>query len=209
MALLRANRRSLWNSAWHRGASRRWGAVAALALGGSAWLVAIAWLNHFLAPSLSASPSRLLTTVSAALVVLWGFSLVTSVSFAVASAYFAKDVDWLLTVPLSERGLLGHRMVSQLVLGVAVGAALLGPVLVAAGLHTGTLWLLPAEVLGLLALLTVPVALGLLLVVVSVRLIPPTRVRDGTAALICLVGLGMAAVGISAHRRGGGLPWAG
>jgi len=209
MALLRANRRSIWNSAWHRGGSRRWGTVMVLAGGGSAWLVAIALLDHFVGPSLSAAPSRLLTTVSGALVLLTGFTLVTSVSFAVASAYFAKDVDWLLTVPLSERGLLVHRMISQLALGVAVGTALLGPVLIAAGLHTGTLWLLPLEVLGLVALLAVPVAVGLLLVVVAVRLIPPTRVRDGTAALICLVGLGMAAVGISAHRSGAGLPWAG
>lgn len=208
-ALLRANRRSLWNAAWHRGSQRRWGTTLGLGLGVLAWLGAVALLDHALAPSLAAPPSRILTTVSAALVVLAGFTLVTSVSFAVASAYFAKDVDWLLTVPLSDRGLLAHRLVSQMILGVVVGTTLLGPVLVAAAIKTGTLWLLPVDVVALIALLAVPVALGLLLVVVAVRLFPPARVRDGTAGLICLVGLGMAAVGISGHHQGRGLAWAG
>jgi ABC-2 type transport system permease protein len=208
-ALLRASGRSLWNAAWGRGKARRRGTAVLVVVGALGWLVAIPVLDRVLAASLNAAPDRLLTTMSGALVLLSGFTLVTSVSFAVASAYFAKDIDWLLTVPLSERGLLAHRMGSQLVLGVTVGTALLGPVLVAAAIRTGTPWLLPLDVVGLIALLTVPVALGLLLVVVAVRLIPPTRVRDGTAALICLVGLSMAAVGISSHRTGGGLAWAG
>ena len=210
-ALLTANRRSLWNAAWHRGWRRRLGAGIGVGLGIGVWLTAIPVLDLALGPSLEAAPSRLLTTVTGAVVLLTGFSLVTSVSFAVASAYFAKDVEWLLTVPVSSRGLLAHRLFSQLILGIAVGGALLGPALVGAALHTGTLALLPLVVLGLVALLTAPVAVGLLLVVVVVRLIPASRVRDGTAALICLVGLAMAGLGITARAAGGGggLRWAG
>lgn len=208
-ALLRANRRSLWNAAWHRGRARRLGALAGVGLASVFWLAAIPVVDLALGPSLEASSSRLLITVTGALVLLTGFTLVTSVSFAVASAYFAKDIEWLLTIPVSARGLLAHRLLSQLFLGIAVGAALLGPILVGAALHTGTLQILPLAALALVGLLTVPVALGLLLVVVVVRFIPATRVRDGTAALICLVGLAMAGLGITAHGHGGGLRWAG
>ncbi|MGH7643492.1 MAG: putative ABC transporter permease subunit [Candidatus Dormibacteria bacterium] len=209
--LLQANRRSLWNAAWHRGRRRRRGVLLGAGLGALIWLAAIPLLELALAGSLQAAPGRLLTTVTGAVVLLSGFSLVTAVSFAVASAYFAKDVEWLLTVPVSARGLLAHRLFSQLSLGVAVGAALLGPVLVAAALKTGTVALLPLVVLGLVSLLAVPVALGLMVVVVVVRLIPAARVRDGTAALICLVGLGMAGLGVTAHGAGAGqgLRWAG
>jgi hypothetical protein len=173
------------------------------------WLASIPVVDLALGPSLDANSSRLLTTVTGALVLLTGFTLVTSVSFAVASAYFAKDIEWLLTIPVSARGLLAHRLCSQLALGIAVGAALLGPIMVGAALHTGTLQLLPLTAVALVGLLTVPVALGLLLVVVVVRFIPATRVRDGTAALICLVGLTMAGLGITAHGHAGGLRWAG
>ncbi|HEY6539088.1 MAG TPA: hypothetical protein VI138_08660 [Candidatus Dormibacteraeota bacterium] len=208
-ALLLANARTIWNGVWRRGRARRWGIGGGVGLAVVVWLIATPVLAHLLRPSLEGSPSRLLTTVTAGLILLSGFTLVTSVSFAVASAYFARDVDWLLTLPLSGRSLLAHRLASQLVLGVVVGAALLGPVLVAAALATGTLAALPLEVLGLICLLSVPVAFGLLLVVAAVRLVPASRVRDGTAGLICLVGLAMAGVGISAHHRGGGLAWAG
>jgi len=208
-ALLTANRRSLWNAAWHRGRQRRLGLLVGVALASLLWLAAIPVVGLFLKGSLGAPPTRLLTTVTGGLVLLSGFTLVTSVSFAVASAYFAKDLEWLLTVPVSARSLLAHRLASQLILGIAVGGALLGPILLAAGIHTGTLDLLPLAVMGLVALLAAPVALGLFLVVLVVRLIPASRVRDGTAALICLVGLSMAAVGITRHHTGGGLRWAG
>lgn len=209
MALLKANRQSLWNAAWNRGRRRRLGAVVGVGLGTVIWLAAIPLADLALGASLSADPSRLLTTVTGALVLLTGFSLVTSVSFAVASGYFAKDVEWLLTIPVSSRGVLAHRLFSQLILGVGVGAALLGPVLIGAALHTGSLPLVPLTVLALVALLAAPVAVGLLLVVIVVRVIPASRVRDGTAALICLVGLSMAGLGITARGGGRGLQWAG
>jgi len=207
--LLKANRQSLWNAAWHRGWRRRLGALVGVGLGSALWLAAIPLLDLALGGALGAAPDRLLTTVTGAVMLLTGFSLVTSVSFAVASVYFAKDIEWLLTLPVSSRGLLAHRLFSQLILGLAVGAALLGPVLLGAAFHTGTLLLLPIVVLAVFALLSVPVALGLLLVVVVVRIIPASRVRDGTAALICLVGFSMAGLGITAHRGGAGLRWAG
>ena len=208
-ALLTANRRALWNAAWHRGRGRRLGVVALAGAASVLWLAAIPIVGLVLGGSLGASESRLLTTVTGALVLLSGFTLVTSVSFAVASAYFARDIEWLLTVPVSARGLLAHRLASQLILGSAVGAALLGPVVVAAGVKTGSVWLLPVAVIGLVALLAAPVAVGLLLVVVVVRLVPASRVRDATAALVCLVGFSLAALGIAGHRSGEGLRWAG
>lgn len=173
------------------------------------WVATIPILALVLRRSLEASSDRLLTTVTGALVLLTGFTLVTSVSFAVASAYFARDIEWLLTLPVSARAILAHRLTSQLVLGAAVGTALLGPVLVAAAVDTGTLGLLPLVALGLLALLAAPVAAGLLLVVVTVRVVPAARVRDATAALVCLVGFSLAALGISGSARGQGLAWAG
>ena len=208
-SLLNASRQSLWNAAWRRGRHRRLGTVTGGALGLLVWLATIPLLELPLGRALGAAPGHLLVTVTGALVLLTGFSLVTSVSFAVASAYFAKDIEWLLTVPVSPRGLLAHRFFSQLSLGAAVGVALLGPLLVAGALQTGTLRLLPLVALALVALLAAPVALGLLLVVVVVRVIPASRVRDGTAALVCLVGLSMAGIGITAHQVGGGLKGAG
>lgn len=173
------------------------------------WIAAIPILGFLLRRSLEGPPDRLLTTVTGALVLLTGFTLVTSVSFAVASAYFARDIEWLMTLPISSRAILAHRLGSQLLLGVAVGTALLGPVLVAVGIETGTLWLLPLAVIGVVALLAAPVAAGLLLVVVTVRVVPASRVRDATAALVCLVGFSLAALGISGHAHGRGLAWAG
>ncbi len=208
-ALLAANRRSLWNAAWRRGWRRRLGVVVGAGLVTVCWLGAMQLVQLTVVSSLAAPTSRLLTTVSGALVLLTGFSLVTSVSFAVASGYFAKDVEWLLTLPVSSRGLLAHRLLSQLTLGVAVGTVILGPVLAGAALHSRTLALLPLVVVGLVALLTTPVAIALLVVVVIVRIIPASRVRDGTAALICLAGLAMAGVSITANRGGSGLRWAG
>jgi ABC-2 type transport system permease protein len=208
-ALLTSNGRALWNGAWNRGRTRRVAVICGVALGALLWVAAIPVVAVFLRGSLQASPHRLLTTVTGGLVLLSGFTLVTSVSFAVASAYFAKDIEWLLTVPISSRGTLAHRLASQLVLGVGVGAALLGPVLVAAAAVTGTLPLLPIAVIGLVALLASPVAVGLLLVVVAVRIVPASRVRDGAAALVCLVGFGLAALDIAGHAQGQGLRWAG
>ncbi|MGA7086857.1 MAG: hypothetical protein WA724_03380 [Candidatus Dormiibacterota bacterium] len=208
-SLLASNGRALWNAAWHRGRTRRVAVTFGSALGVLLWVSAIPIIAALLRGSLLASQHRLLTTVTGGLVLLSGFTLVTAVSFAVASAYFAKDIEWLLTVPISSRGTLAHRLASQLVLGVGVGAALLGPVLVAAAVVTGTLALLPIAVIGLVALLAAPVAVGLLLVVVAVRIVPASRVRDGAAALVCLVGFGLAALDIAGHAQGQGLRWAG
>jgi ABC-2 type transport system permease protein len=207
--LLASNGRALWNAAWNRGRTRRVAVIVGVALGALLWIAAIPVVAVFLRGSLQAAPHRLLTTVTGGMVLLSGFTLVTSVSFAVASAYFAKDIEWLLTVPISPRATLAHRLASQLVLGVGVGAALLGPVLVAAAAVTGTLPLLPIAVIGLIALLATPVAVGLLLVVVAVRIVPASRVRDGAAALVCLVGFGLAALDIAGHAQGQGLRWAG
>ena len=209
IALLAANGRSLWNAAWNRGPRRRRGLLLGVGLGAMVWLAAIPVIASLLGPSLRASPGLLLTTVTGVLVLLTGFTLVTSLSFAVASAYFARDLEWLLTVPISARSLLAHRLASQLTLGIAVGAAVLGPILLAAGIDSGTIAGLSLVLVALMALLATPVAVGLLLVVLVVRLFPASRVRDGTAGLVCLVGLAMAAVGITRHRSGRGLPWAG
>ncbi|MFZ0994852.1 MAG: hypothetical protein WAO09_02560 [Candidatus Dormiibacterota bacterium] len=207
--LLTSNGRALWNAAWNRGRTRRVAVIFGVALGALLWVAAIPLVAVFLKGSLQAAPHRLLTTVTGGLVLLSCFTLVTSVSFAVASAYFARDIEWLLTVPISSRGTLAHRLASQLVLGVGVGSALLGPVLVAAAAVTGTLPLLPIAVIGLVGLLATPVAVGLLLVVVAVRIVPASRVRDGAAALVCLVGFGLAALDIAGHAQGQGLRWAG
>jgi ABC-2 type transport system permease protein len=208
-ALLTANRQSVWNALWNRGRTRRLGSLVGIALGAVLWILAIGVLGHFVAGPLAAPSGPLLTTVTGVLVLLTGFTLVTSVSFAVASAYFARDIEWLLTAPISSRVVLGHRLASQLILGVAVGGVLLGPILIAAGIRTGTVWLLPLAALALVSLLAVPVALGLLLVVLAVRVVPASRVRDAIAATASLVGFSMAALDIAGRAPARGLPWAG
>jgi len=173
------------------------------------WVLATQVLGHVVAGPLAAPAGSLLTTVTGGLVLLAGFTLVTSVSFAVASAYFARDVEWLLTAPISSRVVLGQRLVSQLILGISVGVVLLGPVLIAAGAHSSTLWLLPLAALALVSLLAVPVALGLLLVVLAVRVVPASRVRDAIAAISTLVGFSLAALDIAGRAPARGLRWAG
>ncbi|MGH7666727.1 MAG: putative ABC transporter permease subunit [Candidatus Dormibacteria bacterium] len=207
-SLLVASWLSLWNAAWRRGPGRRWATVLGLAALGLLWLGAIPLAALLLKGPLQEAPGRLLIPVTGALVLLTGFTLVTSLSFAVASAYFARDLEWLMTVPLSERSLLAHRLLAQVALGVVVGSVLLGPLLLGAALRTATLEWTPLLVVALIALLAVPVALGLLLVVIAVRLVPATRVRDAAAALICGVGLSMAAIAIGRPPVGPGLSWA-
>jgi len=207
--LLVASSRILWNAVWNRGRTRRLGVLAGTVLGACLWVAAIPLIGSLVGGPLAAPRAQLLTTLIGALVLLSGFTLVTSVSFAVASAYFAKDVEWLLTLPLSPRGILAHRLASQLALGISVGAVLLGPVLIAAGIRTGTLALLPLAALALVALLVMPVSAGLLLVVLAVRAVPASRVRDATAALITLLGFSLAAIEIAGHAPSQGLRWAG
>ena len=207
--LLTANGRSLWNALWNRGRTRRLAGLGGIVLGVVLWVLATQVLGHVVAGPLAAPAGSLLTTVTGGLVLLAGFTLVTSVSFAVASAYFARDVEWLLTAPISSRVVLGQRLVSQLILGISVGVVLLGPVLIAAGAHSGTLWLLPLAALALVSLLAVPVALGLLLVVLAVRVVPASRVRDAIAAISTLVGFSLAALDIAGRAPARGLRWAG
>ncbi len=207
--LLRAQLAMILNGLLRRGRARYLCAVSALALAPVAWFLAAALLRVPLSGALATSPARLTATLTGGITLLCGFTLVTSVSFAVASAYFSRDLEWLLSLPLTSRSILAHRLASQLCLGALVGTALLGPPLLAAYADRGQLALLPLGALALLALLAVPVGLGLVLVVAAVRLVPASRVRDATAATVTLTGFGLAALDISGRAPGQGTGWAG
>ncbi|HUY60625.1 MAG TPA: hypothetical protein VMW49_02005 [Candidatus Dormibacteraeota bacterium] len=201
--LTAAQGRMLWNSAWHQGSARRlWtvlGAVAAVAA-----LVAAEPLSaRAEAQTLPRSAVLLQPLLAGGVAMLMAFTFVTSLGFVLAAGYFAKDIEWLLSRPVSPRAFLAHRLLGQLGLGAAVGVALLAPPAVAAAVRFGALWSLVVVGLALLGAALAPMALALVSTVALVRVLPPARVRDGLGVIIALGGFAVAGVNIA--LRAGGL----
>ncbi len=164
-----------------------------------AWAALVPTAERLLSPVHPAQLTEALATIAALLCL---FTLASSVSFALASLYFSRDVEWLLATPVSARVFITHRLLSQLALGATVGALVGGPAVVGAALRYHDPLLIAVAAVDLPALLLVPMALAVLAVVLVVRLVPARRVRDAAAVLVALVGFGVAAVDLSAAFGG-------
>ncbi|HUY54752.1 MAG TPA: hypothetical protein VMV23_06305, partial [Candidatus Nanopelagicaceae bacterium] len=201
--LCRAGARVTWNSWWNSGPGRRLVTLAALPVGLVIWASLLPLVEHLLRAAHLDHPQQLLGALSTLTIVLTAFTLGTSVSFALASVYFARDVEWLLLTPISARLLLSYRLLSQLTLGICLGALLGGPVVVAVALLYASPGVVPLAALDMTSLLVMPMALALALVVLLVRVVPASRVKDAAAMLVALVGFGVAAVDVGAAVGGG------
>ena len=205
IGLATAGFRSSWNSRWRSGAGRRLATMGAPVVGILIWVGATPVVEHLLRRADLGRSGHLLGLLSALMVVLVAFTLGTSVSFALAAVYFARDVEWLLLTPISPRLFLTYRLSCQLLLGICVGTAVGGPVVLGAAVVYGSPGLIPMALVVLCSLLVVPMALALLAVVALVRLVPASRVKDAAAILVGLVGIGVAAVDIVATVGSGGI----
>ncbi len=206
LGLAVAGLRSARNSCWRSGSARRLATMGAPGVGVLVWVAATPIVEQLLRHSDLQRGSHLLGILSALMVVLVAFTLGTSVSFALAAVYFARDVEWLLVTPISPRLFLAHRLLSQLLLGVCIGAAVGGPVVLGAAVVFHSPGLIPMTLVVLCSLLVVPMALALLAVVSLVRVVPASRVKDAAAILVGLVGFGVAAVDIGATVGSGAAP---
>ena len=124
--------------------------------------------------------------VTGALTLLSGFTAVTSITFALSSLYFARDLDGLLSLPVRPAVVLLTRMLTQLSLGVALGAVIVAPPLLALALGVGHAMAMPLIGIAVVAMALTPLALATGLVVVAVRLIPARYVRDAGGIVVTL-----------------------
>jgi ABC-2 type transport system permease protein len=122
--------------------------------------------------------------VTGALTLLTGFTAVTSITFALSSLYFSRDLDTLLSLPLRPAVVLLTRMITQLCLGVALGVVIVAPPLLALTLAAGRPLALPLIGLAVIGMVMTPLALATALVVVAVRLIPARYVRDAGGIVV-------------------------
>ncbi len=204
--LIRAGLLSFWNGCWHSGAGRRLATLIVPAVGALVWVGATPWVVTLLRSRQLSSARALEGGLTTLMVVLFAFTLATSVSFALASVYFARDVEWLLLAPISPRLFLSYRMLSQLSLGAAIGTAVAGPAVLAAAIVYRSPGLIPLVALVVACLLLVPMALGMLAVVALVRVVPASRVKEAAGILVGVVGFGVAALDVAASVGGGATP---
>jgi ABC-2 type transport system permease protein len=201
LGLVRASLLATWNSWWRSGPGRRLAATLAVPVVVALWAATVPPAESLLG---RLSPGQMEAPLATLAALLWLFTLASSVSFALASVYFARDVEWLLSSPLSATVFLAHRLASQLAIGLTVGVLVGGPAVLAAVIRFHAPLLVPLVALTLPALLLVPMSLALLGVVLVVRLVPAPRVRDAAAILVAGVGFGAAAVDLAATFSGHG-----
>ena len=199
--LFRASLLATWNSWWRSGPGRRLAATLAVPLVVAFWAATVPAAERLLGRM---SPAQLEAPLATVAALLWLFTLASSVSFALASLYFARDVEWLLSSPLSAPVFLAHRLTNQLAIGVTIGTLIGAPAVLAAALRFDAPLLVPLAALTLPALLLVPMSLALVGVVLVVRLVPAARVRDAAGILVAGVGFGAAAVDLAATFNGHG-----
>ncbi|MHB1501035.1 MAG: putative ABC transporter permease subunit [Candidatus Dormibacteria bacterium] len=200
--LVRAGLRSFWNSRWHSGPGRRLATVLGPMVGILIWAAATPTVVTLLRSYHLGATGALRGGLDTLMVVLVAFTLASSVSFALASIYFARDVEWLLLTPISTRLFLSYRLLSQFALGAMIGTVVAGPAVLAAALVWRSPGLVPLVALVMAALLLVPMSLGLLAVVGLVRVVPASRVKEAVGLLVALVGFGVAAVDLGASVGG-------
>jgi len=201
--LLRAGARGYWNSCWRSGAGRRVATMVAPLVGILIWSGATPFaVTMWRADGLRRGDS-LLGLVSTVMVVLVAFTLATSVSFALASIYFAKDVEWLLVTPIGPRLFLSYRLLAQFLLGAAIGTVVAGPAVLGLAIATGRWWIVPLVAVVVGSLLLPTMSMALLGVVAVVRLVPARLVKNVAGLLVAIVGFGLAAVDIAASVGSG------
>lgn len=198
LGLLRAGARSFWNSCWRSGAGRRVATVVAPLVGVALWSAMTPFAVTLWRADGLARGDSLFSLVATVMVVLVAFTMATSVSFALASIYFAKDVEWLMHTPIGPRLFLSYRLLAQFLLGAAIGTVVAGPAVLGLAIATGRWWLVPLVAVVVAALLLPAMSTALMCVVALVRVVPATRVKDAAGVLVALVGFGVAAVDIAA-----------
>jgi len=137
--------------------------------------------------------------VAGGMVLLAGFTGVTSITFALSSLFFAKDMDMLLSAPIPPRAIVLSRVLGQLGFGVGIGVCLGGPPLIAYLIEEGALAALPLIFVVVLALVTLPLVIGTAFTLLSVRLMPARYVRDAGGLIVTVVVLAVTAANLLIH----------
>ncbi len=134
----------------------------------------------------------LLQNLLALLVVaVWGIVLMGGLGTAVSNLYLSGDLDLLISAPIPMRAVFTAKLLSGLGTGYLLILLLGGPALVGMGRAGGYPWPYFLGVLLLLLFLPLaPEALGTLLVMALVRVIPPRRLREALHVLGGILGAG-------------------
>jgi hypothetical protein len=206
--LARAQLQIGWNTLWRGSLGKKIGVVAALlALGlgafGLYWLMS-AVVGGLTSPAFSEAlreaaaknpgvPTDIRPYLDAVpAIALFGalaVLLLTSFSTVLSSLYLSRDLDLLLLAPVPTRAVFVVKLFAGLVVPYLVLFVLLGPALVGygAGLGYGLVYYLALlVVLALFPLL--PAALGVVLVMAVVRVVPARRAREIVGLLGVLAG---------------------
>lgn len=197
--LLAARRRTLVNTAWRAGRERRaWTVIAAILVIG--WVTAshgvavgVLGLGRVSARSLDAD-------VAGVLVMLCGFTGMTSVTFTLSSLYFSRDLDLLHSSPLPARSILLTRMVAQLSLGVVLGLIIAGPTVVAFLQIQTALMAAPVILVTVTALVAIVLAGATTFTVFALWLIPARYIRSAGGLVVTVTAFLYA--GINVFLRG-------
>ena len=143
-----------------------------------------------------AVPADLGTPVAGLLTLLGGFVAATSITFALSSLYFARDLDLLHTAPMRARLIVLSRLYSQLGLGLGMGCVLAGPPLFAFLIAVHQVAVLPLVAVLVMGSITAPLALGTAIVVAALRLVPARFARDAGGFVVTLAFFLIAAVNL-------------
>lgn len=197
LALL--NARMAYNALFRAGRGRRAAAIAGALLAVPALMLAYAIAGSVFATGTGGAD--LTRTAAGALAILCGLTAVTSVTFALSSLYFGRDLELLLSSPLPAHAVVRSRMLTQLGLGAGLGLLIAGGPLLALCAARGVPFAVVPVALAALALASVVLILATAVVVGGVRLIPARHVRDAGGLVVTLAVVLVAAVNVS--LRGG------
>ncbi|MFN2452231.1 MAG: hypothetical protein ABR541_07760, partial [Candidatus Dormibacteria bacterium] len=195
-ALLRSRLRMLGNGALRAGGERRGRSLVVAVLVAGAMLGSFRFTGVVLSAD-APGGAPLERLLSGGLLVLCGFTMVTSVTFAISSLYFAKDLDGLLACPVPPATVLLSRVYAQLGLGAALGILLGGPPLLAYALGRGAVLALPLVLVAVLGLVSLPLVGGTALTIAAVRLMPARYVRDAGGLVVTVVVFATAALNLA------------
>jgi len=126
-------------------------------------------------------------------ITLLGFAipfLLSSISFALSTLYFARDLDMLLVSPVPVRSVFVARFVEGLIPSYLLLFVLAAPALIGYGQGLDFGLVFPLAVIVILLLLPLlPFGLGALATMLLVKLIPPRRLREALAVAGGLLGI--------------------
>lgn len=116
--------------------------------------------------------------------------LLGSISFALSTLYFARDLDMLLVSPVPVRSVFIARFGEGMIPSYLLLFVLAAPALVGYGHGLGFGLVFPLAVVVILLLLPLlPFGLGALLTMLLVKVIPPRRLREALAVVGGLLGV--------------------